>query len=67
MQNKERERNLLVSHLVPHLLFIHFYFVDYLRDTIFLNLLRAKTASLRINNYDNSNILNLNWSLDHNM
>ena len=54
-------------HLVPHLLFIHSYFVDYLRDTIFLNLLWAKTASLRINNYDNSNRLNLNWSLDHNM
>lgn len=44
-------------HLVLHLLFIHFYFVDYLRDTIFLNLLWAKTASLRINNYDNSNRL----------
>lgn len=61
------EKKLARFHFVPHLLFIHFYFVDYLRDTILLNLLRAKTASLRINNYDNSNRLNLNWSLDHNM
>lgn len=50
-------KKLACFHFVPHLLFIHFYFVDYLRDTVFLNLLRAKTASLRINNYDNSNRL----------
>ena len=57
MQNKERESNSIVFHLVPHLLFIYFYFVDYLRDTIILIFLRTKTASLRINNYDNSNRL----------
>ena len=31
-------------HLVTHLSFIHSYFIDYLKDTIFLNLFLAKSV-----------------------
>lgn len=35
------KKKLARSQLVAHLLLIYFYFVDYLKDTNFLNLLRT--------------------------